>query len=157
MSMVIIGVPDLLRRLDAIGKGRPILADLQIRTVREAKLRVARKTGFTGRSIRPGTLNDQYATVEVGGAGVFLERGTKPHIIRPRNRRVLAWPATGAGRRLSGRARTATRRGGLGGMAFATVVHHPGTKAQPFLVPAAIAAIEQVGVQPIIHAWNDAA
>ena len=58
--------------------------------------------------------------VGVVGTGVdyalFVEFGTKPHVIRARNAHVLA----------------NTRTGDM----FGPVVHHPGTKAQPFLRPA---------------------
>lgn len=151
MSVAVVGLPALQRRLTAIANGRPLLRELQIRSVRGAKIRVPRKTGNTGRTIRPGELTDDHAIVEAGGAAVFLERGTRPHIIRPRKGRALAWPSTNAGRRLSGRARTGA------GMTFATVVHHPGTKPQPFLLPAVIDAVHEVGAEPIVHAWNDAA
>jgi hypothetical protein len=43
----------------------------------------------------------------------FVEFGTAPHLIRPVNKRVLANVATG--------------------QVFGTLVHHPGTKANPFL------------------------
>lgn len=151
MSVVIIGVPQLQRRLKAIEHGRPLLQEIQIRAVREAKLRVARATGFTGRTIRPGDLNDRFAIVEAGGAAVFLEHGTRPHIIRPRNKSVLSWTE---GKRLSGRNRTGA---GAGQRIFARVVRHPGTKAQPFLLPGAVEAVKQVGVRPIVDAWNSAA
>jgi hypothetical protein len=49
---------------------------------------------------------------------LMLEKGTSPHEIRPHAGGVLAW------------------RGGDGKMRFARVVHHPGTRAQPFLRPA---------------------
>lgn len=145
------GVPELQRRLAAISHGRPLLQDIQIRAVREAKIRVARATGNTGRTIRPGSLTDSFTIVEAAGAAVYLEFGTKPHIIRPRNKSVLAWPAEASGRRLSGRARSGAR------LRFARLVHHPGTKAQPFLLPGAVEAVKQVGVKPIVDAWNDAA
>lgn len=150
MSIVIIGIPALQKRLAAIGKGRPLLQDIQIRGVREAKIRVARATGFTGRTIHPGELTDHFAIVEAGGAAPFLEFGTRPHLIVPRTKRVLSWTE---GKRLSGRNRTGA---GAGRRIFARRVHHPGTKRQPFLVPAAVEAVRQVGVQPIIDAWNDA-
>ena len=145
------GGDKLIRRLKAIEHGRPVLREVQIRAVREAKLRVARKTGHTGRTIAPGDLTDSYTIVRAAGAAVFLEHGTKPHVIRPRNRRMLSWTA---GKRLSGRNRTGS---GAGQRFFARVVHHPGTKAQPFLLPGAVEALRQVGIAPIIRAWNDAA
>jgi hypothetical protein len=52
--------------------------------------------------------------VDVGaGYGIFVHEGTRPHIIRVVNKRVLA------NKRM--------------GQIFGRVVHHPGTKANPFL------------------------
>lgn len=52
--------------------------------------------------------------VDVGaGYGIFVHEGTRPHIIRVVNKRVLA------NKRM--------------GQIFGKVVHHPGTKANPFL------------------------
>lgn len=151
MTVSVSGVPQLLRRLKAIEKGRPVLADIQIRAVREAKLRVARKTGHTARTIAPGELNDSYTIVRAAGAAIFLEFGTRPHVIVPRTKSVLSWTE---GKRLSGRNRTGVA---AGPRVFARRVNHPGTKPQPFLVPGAADAVRQVGVEPIIRAWNDAA
>jgi hypothetical protein len=152
MTSRLIGADKLRRRLKALETGRPILKDIQIKAVAEAKARVARKTGHTARTIVPGALGDRFTIVEAAGAAVFLEGGTKPHVIRPRKAGMLAWPANASGRRLSGRARTASGR-----MIFARVVHHPGTKPQPFLLPGAIAAVRSVGIESIVDAWNDAA
>jgi hypothetical protein len=49
------------------------------------------------------------------------------------------------------------RRLGSGAYAFAKLVHHPGTKAQPFLVPSAEKALSDFGLQGIVKRWNDAA
>ena len=55
--------------------------------------------------------------------GIFVHEGTKPHIIRPVRKKVLAW-----------RVRT---QGKLGkDYVFAKVVNHPGTKPNPFLLRA---------------------
>lgn len=152
------GLPALNKRLKAISESRGLLKMIQLDAVGEAKRLVPRKTGFLGRSIRPGSLTDDFAIVKATAPyAAFVEFDTKPHIIKPRNKRVLAWAANGSGRRLSGRARTATRRGANGGMRFARVVHHPGTKAQPYLVPGAKAALGRVGVRRIIESWNRAA
>lgn len=60
------------------------------------------------------------ATVSVGAEyGADVEYGTRPHIIRPRNASVLAFPGAG------------------GETVFAKEVRHPGTRAQPFMTPAA--------------------
>jgi len=46
--------------------------------------------------------------------GIYLEMGTRPHIIRPKNKKALHWVQDGADM-------------------FAKVVHHPGTRAyRPF-------------------------
>jgi hypothetical protein len=152
VSGKLVGADKLQRRLRAVREARPLLQTIQLRAVAEAKKLVPRKTGHTARTIRPGSLTDRFAIVEAAGAAVFLEGGTRPHIIRPKNKSVLSWPANASGRRLSGRARTNSGR-----RIFARVVHHPGTKAQPFLVPGAVAAVKSVGIEPIIKAWNEAA
>jgi phage gpG-like protein len=68
-----------------------------------------------GLFVRVGT-NVEYA--------LYVEMGTRPHEIRPRNARALRWKDAGA----------------PGGYRFATVVNHPGTRARPFLRPALAAA-----------------
>ena len=151
MSGRLRGQRELERRLHAIDKPRTLLREVQIRAVAEAKARVARKTGHTARTIAAGALGDRFAIVQAGGAAAFLEYDTRPHVIRPRRGRMLAWPASAGGRRLSGRARTGAA------MRFARKVNHPGTKAQPFLVPGAVAALRAVGIESIIRGWNEAA
>lgn len=54
----------------------------------------------------------------------YVENGTKPHLIRPRRRQVLKFKVGGK-------------------TVYAKVVHHPGTKAQPFLAT----AVRQVGIR----------
>ena len=152
MSITVTGTAALLKRLKAIDHGRPILHEIQLRAVREAKSRVPRQTGNLGRTIHPGSLTETFAIVEAtAGYAACVELGTRPHIIRPRTKSVLAWPASAAGRRLSGRARSGAD------MRFAKYVHHPGTRPQAYLLPAAVEAVRQVGIEPIIDAWNGAA
>lgn len=55
--------------------------------------------------------------VDTSGIGQFVEDNTKPHDIRPVAAGVLHWEDAGQD-------------------IFAMQVHHPGTKAQPFLGPA---------------------
>lgn len=55
---------------------------------------------------------------------VFVHWGTKPHVIRPKDKKVLRWPAGGA-------------------FAFAGEVHHPGYKGDKWLERAAAEAISQ--------------
>ncbi len=152
------GLRPLQARLTAIGETKDIARQLGLGTVRYAKQDVARKTGTTGRSIRLTRVTDDSATVSVGGAGVYLELGTRPHIIRPRNRKALRWPAQGVATTLGGRVRSgAARKLGNAAYAFAKVVHHPGTKKQPFLIPAAKKAASDLGIASVVETWNKAA
>ena len=59
---------------------------------------------------------------------VFVEKGTAPHIIRPINARCLAFAS-----------------GMLGGMVFTRLVHHPGTKPNPFVAKTAMETQDEVG------------
>lgn len=155
--MTLDGYRPLQARLEAIGSTRDLMQQMGLRTVRGAKLNVRRKTGNTGRTIRLTRVTDDSATVTAGGAGVYLERGTRPHIIRARGK-ALRWPAHGTPTTLGGRARTgAVRRLGNAAFRFATFVRHPGTKPQPFLIPAAKEAAAEVGITQIVETWNQAA
>ena len=152
------GYAALQARLRAIGDTRGMTKRLGLETVAEAKARVRRKTGTTARTIRITALTAETVTVSVGGAGAFLEHGTRPHLIRPRKARSLRFPRSGVAVTLGGRVRTGTvRRLGNAAYIFARLVHHPGTRPQPFLVPGAKAAIAKVGLGEIISNWNGAA
>ena len=156
MSEVIKGIPQLQRRLKAIGDTRGLLHKLQLDTTAEAKRLVHRKTGNLGRSISPGYITTHEALVVAhAGYAAFVELGTRPHIIRPRNRQALRFPAAGAKVTLAGRVRSGQ---GNGAYAFAKVVHHPGTKPYPFLLPGAKKAASGDGMKDlIIERWNSAA
>ena len=150
------GKIQLQRRLKAIADTQEMLRLIQLETVAGAKAKVPRKTGNLGRSILPGRVDDDSATVTVNASyAAAVEFGSKPHVIVPKRARVLAWPASEGGRRLSGRART---KGGkpIGPTAFAMKVNHPGSKAQPYLVPAALDALHKHGIEAIVKRWNDA-
>lgn len=153
------GMDKLVRRLDAVAKsGREIPRVWAPMAVGLAKRRVARKTSYTGRTIRVVRVTDQEATIAVGGAGPYLEGGTRPHIIRPRRAKMLRFPAAGTPVTLAGRVRTgAARRLGTKAYAFARFVRHPGTRAQPFFFGSAREALSTVGVGQIIERWNRAA
>ncbi len=86
MSAEIRGAKELSKRLHAIGDGRKLLGRLQIQTTYEAKKLVPRKTGNLGRSITPGFLSAREALVHArAGYAAYVEKGTKPHVIRPKN------------------------------------------------------------------------
>lgn len=64
----------------------------------------------------------------------FVEFGTAPHVIRPRNARALAWGGGSTGRYVTAASgRKYYRPGATGNMTFAMVVHHPGTKPNKFM------------------------
>jgi phage gpG-like protein len=154
MSITVKGIPQLQRRLKAVGKtaGRSALAEIRVQATANAKRNVHRRTGNLGRSIRPGALTDSYTIVQASANyAAYEEFGTRAHVIRPRRASRLAFPAAGSAR-LSG----SVRRGGS--LIFATKVNHPGTKPHPFLVPGAKKAVSDViGAEVVVRAWNAAA
>lgn len=148
----LIGGRQLQARLTAIKNTRPIMRTIQLETIAIAKENVPRKTGNLGRSILPGSLSANSATIDVRTPyAAAVEFGSRPHVIRPKRASILAWPAAESGRRLSGRARTGAT------MIFARLVHHPGSKAQPYLIPAAKEALHRHGIEAIVEQWNSAA
>lgn len=88
--------------------------------VNRAKVLAPVRTGRLRAAIGPArysrtwTLRPQVTIdVNVDYAG-FVNDGTRPHIIRPKNKRALRFVVDGR-------------------VVFATVVHHPGTRAKPFM------------------------
>lgn len=150
--MTLEGLPKLNKRLEAIKRNSDLLREIQLNAVRRAKETVPRRTSALGRSIHPGSHGKDFAIVEATAPyAAYVELGTRPHVIRPRTKSVLSWTE---GKRLSGRARSGAA---AGRRFFARVVHHPGTKPQPYLVPAARWALDKVGINKIIERWNRAA
>ena len=132
-----------------MGETNAELKVLQLGAIREAKLLVHRKTGHLGRSIVPGKVTQTTAIIEARTPyAAALEFGAKPHIIRPRKAKVLAWGGT---RRLSG-----TLASGSKPTHFAALVHHPGSKPYPYLIPGAKKALAGVK-DAIVKLWNAAA
>jgi len=141
-----------MARLHAVGGSgsSALMRQYGLQTVREAKLLVHRKTGNLGRSIRLASASPTQAIVEAGANyAAFVEYGTRPHTITPKVARVLAW---GGPRRLSGALRTGAKPTN-----FAMVVHHPGSRPYPFLIPGAKIAVQKSDGEIIVRAWNDAA
>lgn len=155
-----------------------------------------RKTGTLERSIRVIDINERAQTVTIGAGGTNLVRnavtggqiqagyaahvefGTRPHIIRPRRKKVLFFPSqkaldtnrarlSGTGlvpggqlrRRKTGALTNPTvARFGTLAYQYAKVVRHPGTKAQPYLIPGAQEALRRISLsEQVVRAWNDAA
>ena len=139
--MTLRGGRQLNARLTALSNiGTEFMTRLGLRAVLYQKQLVAVRTGNTRRTIRLAKVTRRSATTSVQGAGAYLESGTRPHVIVPRKKRALRFKASG-------------------GVVFAKRVNHPGTKAQPFMVPGARKAISEAdGLRDeLIKKWNGAA
>jgi hypothetical protein len=135
------GLPELRARVDALDDLGPLMRDLALDAVGEQKRMAPVKTGNLRRSIRVGRITARSAeTIAGANYAAHVEFGTKAHEIRPRNARALRWKVPG-------------------GYRFATRVRHPGTRAQPFMIPGAERAISRAsGLRDrIVAAWNRAA
>ena len=64
--------------------------------------------------------------------GPYVEYGTRPHLILPRYKKILAWPIAGQSRAGLGRGPQGTLKG-KGQFAYARVVHHPGFKGHHYM------------------------
>lgn len=154
------GFDALDRRFAALASGKAtklLLGQLGDKAVTHAWLLAPRKTGNLKRTIRVDDVDTVNQTVRVVAGGMDIvgyaadvEFGTRPHIIRPVHGKPLAWGGT---RRLSG-----SLRKGAKPDHFAWMVRHPGTKAKPYLVPGAKAALHEVGLDTtVVRVWNEAA
>lgn len=161
MSVEITGERALHLRLQALAKqGKPIMGLVGMTAIREQKRLVPRKTANLARTIHlEGVTAREAHTVASATYAAHVEFGTRPHEIRPRKARALRFPGSGVPTTLGGRVRTGAARAlGNGAFVFAKVVRHPGTKAQPYMVPGARRALEIAGIKDIlIRAWNRAA
>lgn len=99
------------------GPTGPVMQDL---------IKRGRRVQRNARAMAPGRMGRRINAVIVGGhvrvesshpATMFVIKGTRPHIIRPRYKKVLKFQVRGS-------------------TVFARVVHHPGTKKNDFLTKA---------------------
>lgn len=108
-------------------------ASITRRIAAQAKINVPVDTGFLGRSIEelpirfPTPLTAESGVAATANYARYVHEGTRPHVIRPRNARVLAWPQPNPTN-------------------FARLVHHPGTTARPFLRNAADSVVRGGGL-----------
>jgi len=87
---------------------------IQSDAMKEAPVNKQSGGGNLRQSIKAMMTGPASGKVEVGASyGIYVHEGTAPHIIRIVNKRVLANRRTN--------------------QVFGTIVHHPGTKANPFL------------------------
>jgi len=161
VAETIIGITALNNRLSAISgpaANRALMMRLQGRTITAMKARIPRKTSTTSRTLHAGIATPTSAEVLGSMNAIWLDRGTRPHRIPKSGNKLLAWPATAAGRRLSGRARASTKRGKHGGFIYAMHVNHPGTRPQPYIDASMKEALARSGLSDaVIQRWNDAA
>lgn len=137
----LIGARGLYARFRAVQKAPAgMMRTLGLRAIRYQKQEAPVKTGNLRRTIHLESANAvQAVTVASARYAAHVELGTRPHVIRPRRRKFLKFSAGGR-------------------VIFTKMVRHPGTKAQPYMVPGAKRALrEQAGVKPIVDAWNSAA
>lgn len=118
-----------MRRLNALINDALSAAHAEARTQAEAlrddlQRRAPRKTGTFATGIRTVERGEfDYAVELPGMPGRFIIDGTRPHTITARAGGVLRWTTPG------------------GGVAYARVVHHPGTKPNDFAQRAAQDAV----------------
>ena len=134
------GLKELRRRVDALDDLGPFMRDLALVATAEQKRLAPVKTGNLRRSINVGRVTNTSAeTIARAEYAAYVEYGTRPHEIRPRNRRVLRW-----------------KKGNT--YVYARRVNHPGTRAQPYMIPGAQRAINSAQIRErIIALWNNAA
>lgn len=104
-----------------------LLKDTTENIVRDAKRNIERngnintgrlKNSITYKIISKGSASSTTATIRVGAShGIFIEEGTRPHVIRAKYANALRFEVGGE-------------------VIYAKEVRHPGTKANPFLKPA---------------------
>lgn len=87
---------------------------IESKAKKEAPVNKQAGGGNLRQSIKASMVGVTRGKVEVGAKyGIFVHEGTRPHIIRRKNKKVLANQRTN--------------------QVFGTVAHHPGTRANPFL------------------------
>ena len=92
------------------------------------------RSGFLVNNINTTILNGGYTGEVISAANYSeaFENGTKPHIIRIRNKKVLAGARRGAPAGWKSGGRSAS----MGYATYGKEVRHPGTRPHPFMYPA---------------------
>ena len=115
------------------------LAKMKVRNfTRSAKV----KSGFLINNIRKQITDKGLTGMVISWAGYSqaFEEGTRPHIIRAKNKPVLAGPYRGrpAGWKVSAKSAS------MGYATYGKQVQHPGTKPHPFMYPSWRSACQQL-------------
>jgi len=173
-QVMLIGYQQLQRRIAAIKGpvlGKAIMSDLADATKNEAGNLVPHKTRNLAHTIHVAEVTETTARVVASANyAAAVEFGTRPHEITPNAKKALAFASQGiTSERFGPGAILKFTKGGnltagsmrkFGNAAFIIVkkVHHPGTRAQPFMRPGAEKAIKSAGLlDRVIAAWNGAA
>lgn len=90
---------------------------------RKAKQLVPKKTSHLARSITSEVEGNKVTIGTNVEYAPMVEMGTRPHLITPKTKQALFWP---------------------GGPGPRKVVHHPGTRAQPYLRPALVSSLGKI-------------
>ena len=147
-GMTVKGFPELRARLDSIGRpGMPILGKWQHNTTVQARSTAPSRTGRGRASIHPSKLTETRAEVRGAYWLIFMDRGTKAHIIEPKG-------ISGGGR--GGKSNTkALRFEWKGETVFARKVHRRRMRRRPFLTKAAQDGLKSgIFSDAIIQLWN---
>jgi len=80
-------------------------------------------TGRLKTSIKVVPQGNNVIMISMVDYALYVEFGTAPHIIKPKNAKALHWKQNAVG----------PRGGKIKEDVFAKIVHHPGTKPQPFI------------------------
>lgn len=133
MRLTITGTDVVIKRIDAvpdkIKQGVAIIAErIFDRAIEGAESH--RKTGALVRSLgtNPIKIKGGYSIVssgEIAPHNVFVHFGTRPHTIKPKNKKALRFPVGGA-------------------FAFARMVKHGGYKGDPFIFRAADSVANEI-------------
>lgn len=134
------GGPELKARLKAIRLAfKPIGKDWADETAKIARGMVPVRTGRLRQSIKRRNATQKRATVVAHHTAYFVDKGPKPHLIKPRRGSHLIFQAGG---------RTI----------FARQVNHRGYRGRPFRARAAQAGLRRTDLDgKLIAEWNRAA
>lgn len=141
VSGVVDGIAKVQERIkrnvpDALGMGAEMVA-AQAKAVHDYEDRTSVLTNSIANDGVQGSFGgDLHATVSAGAEhGIYVEKGTKAHTIKPKHRKALRFAVEG-------------------GFAFSKGVDHPGTKATNFLANALEAKLPEVrqGLQDAVGA-----
>ena len=119
LSVEIVGLTDLVKDVKrAGGDAKPLVKAALFNSSREiqrnVRSRAPHRTGTLQRSVLQ-TIEYPTATVTVDEKyGEYIEKGTRPHLITPKNKQALFWK---------------------GALNPYKSVKHPGTRANPFFKP----------------------